>query len=97
MQIGAATTIERDLARRRAERCLRAMPYALREGVLPGGGAAAVAQQLYPDPRRVGRFGFYADWCLGVPDADELHRHVGRDEGCHRVQQQLVADQHFGG
>jgi chaperonin GroEL len=43
LQIGAATTIERDLARRRAERCLRAMPYALREGVLPGGGAAYIA------------------------------------------------------
>jgi chaperonin GroEL len=40
LKIGAASTAERDMLRRRAEQCVRAMPFALRDGVVPGGGAA---------------------------------------------------------
>ncbi len=40
LKIGAHSEIERELLDRRAEQCLRALPIALRQGVLPGGGVA---------------------------------------------------------
>lgn len=40
LKIGAYTKAERDLQRSKAEKALRALPLALREGVVPGGGVA---------------------------------------------------------
>ena len=42
LKIGAASAPERDMLRRRAEQCVRAMPFALCDGIVGGGGAAYV-------------------------------------------------------
>lgn len=43
LKVGAGNESESDLLRRRAEQCIRALPLALRSGVVPGGGAAFLA------------------------------------------------------
>jgi chaperonin GroEL len=40
LMIGANTEAERDLIRQKAEKAIRALPMAMREGVVPGGGVA---------------------------------------------------------
>jgi chaperonin GroEL len=40
LMIGAYTEVERETIRRQAEKALRALPLALREGIVPGGGVA---------------------------------------------------------
>ncbi|HIQ05800.1 MAG TPA: chaperonin GroEL [Anaerolineae bacterium] len=40
LKIGASTKAEREVMRQKAEKALRALPLALREGVVPGGGVA---------------------------------------------------------
>lgn len=43
LKIGAATESERATLKQKAERAIRALPWAMREGTVPGGGAAYLA------------------------------------------------------
>jgi chaperonin GroEL len=60
LKIGAASDAERDLLCQRAEQCIRALPLALREGVVPGAGVAFLraAEAIAPsDVRGAEAFG----------------------------------------